>query len=243
MLKRPHPDKDSIEQDPAKKQKPEAEDKPKEAPPPLRLFDHRYEYRHIDIISTAEREIVCTVARLESEEKDPDPIRGMLVIDIDDTLYDVKKTREQRQLFFILKEKLIDVMKYAKQKNIKVVLMTAREYIKEIDSKMLNSVIKILNHFPPQLFSSVYFTNCTLKLFALKYIQTEYPHLQNKDICLIDDAEEHYQPCCDAGYTVIEVTQGDDHTELMRQFVDLQCERVAELPSDATPAIAANRPG
>ena len=86
------------------------------------------------------------------------------------------------------------------------------------------TIIDILNQFHPNLIATIYFTNSFTKLVTLRDIQAEYPHLQNKDICLVDDREDQYQLCCDEGYTVFEADENDDHPEFMREFVDVQCE-------------------
>jgi hypothetical protein len=150
---------------------------------------------------------------------------GVIAVDFDETICASLESSQQEKIILKNHEQWFTLLSYAKQKNFKIVLVTARTYSFEKDWPYYERVDEALNLFSKdeRIFSAIYFTN----------LKSGYP--ANKSLALLDLNKRTYSGAKkdhakiilfdDLGYYLQEVQQygfgiGDgNRPEMLEPFI------------------------
>lgn len=147
---------------------------------------------------------------------------GILVFDIDGTLYDGKKRT------VLNKERIQKIIEKALKNNILIVAATARHFLRAEQKSDLpqkeNPVIQIIQEIHPNAFSWVYFTDNKSKKNVLEDLKIKHgAHLLDAKtkICLVDDQDDFIAECRQAGFGTIQVDAQNEYLDAIDEYIDI----------------------
>jgi hypothetical protein len=143
--------------------------------------------------------------------------KGILALDLDETLYDTKLNT------FINVNEITDLIKQAKQEGFMVVIVTARtQNTLNNNEALTQSARNIMNRFPSADISWIYFTNALPKHYSLNDLLTKYfsdnPKMK-QNICLVDDQFNYLLPCARLQYPTIQIDATKNYLSLIDKFI------------------------
>ncbi|MDR3490523.1 MAG: hypothetical protein P4M12_00605 [Gammaproteobacteria bacterium] len=151
----------------------------------------------------------------------------ILALDVDESLLAFKKSIQSKSTCFINKHEIKHILHQAKKKNIMLVLVTARYFVKEEPCHV--SLASVLAQLGINHFSYVFFTNGKEKEPVLSHLHAQYFKNHNKDkICLVDDRIGYLAPCADVGFDTILVDAEKEYLRAMKDF--LRNKRALNVP-------------
>lgn len=167
--------------------------------------------------------------------------KKILCFDADDTMIDYAATNKAQKFIFFHEEKLRAKIKYARENDIGLAIVTSRIF--EQDKSIKLSVLALAQILGLENFAWIYYTNHQDKSPALTNLWYEYyrwdPDFQN-EIVLVEDLDEFLAECVKEGFRVIRAEGKDrqgkylDHAQAFmdgKPFPEVKFEDSPLLPN------------
>lgn len=148
-------------------------------------------------------------------------VKGILSLDMDNTLIDHKESVKAGSPVFLNKDKAQQEIKKAKENGFKIVINTARPYSDiEREGTHFLSILNVLNELLKGYVSEVYFTNANDKFQPLLYLKHIH-NLTKEQIVHKDDDLSFLDPCKSEGFMGVHVKpNSEDHYQEMSQVLE-----------------------